>query len=93
MVTKSGTISDTGSGMDATSAAYSVGDEYGEVQPKGAITLDAGGRYSFTVLRPASRRGNDSDGRRYIVTVSVKDLAGNNASSASVVTVPHDKGH
>ena len=92
-VTISGTIGDTGSGVDPTSAAYSVGDEYGDVQPKGAITLEAGGRYSVTVLLPASRRGNDSDGRHYIVTVSAKDHAGNNASSASVVTVPHDKRH
>ena len=92
-VTISGTIGDSGSGVDPTSAAYSVGDEYGDVEPKGAITLDAGGRYSVTVLLPASRRGNDSDGRHYLVTVSAKDHAGNNASSASVVTVPHDKRH
>jgi hypothetical protein len=90
-VTISGTISDTGSGVDPTSAAYSVRDEYGDVQPKGAITLDADGRYAVTVLLPASRLGTDRDGRHYIVTVSVKDHAGNNASSASVVTVPHDK--
>jgi hypothetical protein len=90
-VTISGTISDTGSGVDPTSAAYSVRDEYGEVQPKAAVTLDADGRYSVTLLLPASRRGDDKDGRHYIVTVSAKDHAGNNASSARVVTVPHDK--
>jgi hypothetical protein len=40
-VTISGTISDTGSGVDPTSAAYSVRDEYGDVQPKGAIIRKA----------------------------------------------------
>jgi len=92
-VTISGTISDTGSGVDTTSAAYAVWDEYGAVQPQGVITLDAGGSYSFTVLLAASVRGHEKDGRRYIVTVSVRDRAGNIASSVSVVTVPHVRRH
>jgi len=92
-VTIFGTITDTGSGVNANSAAYSVNDEYGEVQPKGAITFDLEGNYSFTVLLQASRRGADLDGRRYAVTVRAKDNAGNGASKTSVVTVPHDQGH
>ncbi len=92
-VTISGTITDTGSGVNANSAAYSVKDEYGEVQPRGAIALGPGGNYSFTVLLQASRRGPDVDGRRYTITVRAKDNAGNGASKTSVVTVPHDQGH
>jgi hypothetical protein len=92
-VTISGTITDTGFGVNANSAAYSVKDEYGEVQPNGAITLGPEGNYSFTVLLQASRRGSDLDGRRYMITVRAKDNAGNGASKTSVVTVPHDQGH
>jgi hypothetical protein len=79
--------------VNVKSAAYVVQDEYGLVQPTGAITLDTGGTYSFTVILQASRRGSDVDGRQYTITVSAKDNAGNGASSARVVTVPHDQGH
>lgn len=91
-VTVSGTITDTGSGVNANSAAYSVKDEYGEVQPMGAITLGPGGNYSFTVLLQASRRGSDLDGRRYTITVRAKDNAGNGGSKTRAVIVPHDRG-
>jgi hypothetical protein len=92
-VTISGTITDIGSGVNANSAAYSVKDEYGEIQPTGAITLGPQGNYSFTVLLQASRLGSDLDGRLYTITVQAKDNAGNGASKTSVVTVPHDQGH
>jgi len=90
-VTVSGTITDTGSGVNVTSAAYSVTDEYGEVEPAGAITLGAGGSYSFTVLLQASRLGTDLDGRHYTITVRASDNSGNSGSQASGVTVPHDQ--
>ena len=86
-------MSDVGSGVDPNSASYRVQDEYGRVQPSGAITLGASGGYSFTVMLEASRRGDDRDGRHYSVSVSVKDNAGNNSSNASIVSVPHDGGH
>ena len=88
----SGTITDTGSGVNVNSAAYAVKDEYGEVQPRGAITFGPGGAYSFIVLLQASRLGTDLDGRRYTVTVRAKDNAGNGGSRTSVVTVPHESG-
>ena len=88
----SGTITDTGSGVYVNSAAYAVKDEYGEVQPRGAITFVPGGAYSFIVLLQASRLGTDLDGRRYTVTVRAKDNAGNGGSRTSVVTVPHESG-
>jgi len=92
-VTFSGTIIDTGSGVDPNSAAYAVIDEYGKIQPEGAIALGLGGSYSFAVLLQASRLGRDFDGRRYMVTVRANDDAGNVGSKTAVVTVPHDQGH
>jgi hypothetical protein len=91
-VTVSGTITDTGSGVNAGTAAYAVSDEYGKVQPQGAIGLGPGGAYSFTVLLQASRLGMDTDGRRYEVTVRATDNAGNGGSKTGVVNVPHDQG-
>jgi hypothetical protein len=82
-VTVSGTITDTGSGVNANSAAYSVKDEYGEVQPMGAITLGPGGNYSFSILLQASRQGTDLDGRHYTLTVRAEDDAGNGGSEPS----------
>jgi hypothetical protein len=92
LVTVSGTITDTGSGVNLNSAAYAVKDEYGEVQPAGAIALGPGGNYSFTVLLQASRLGSDLDGRRYTVTIRAQDNAGNRGSKTSAMTVPHDQG-
>jgi len=92
-VTISGTIIDTGSGVNLGSAAYSVADEYGQVQPAGSITLGAGGSYSYTILLQASRRGSDLNGRQYSITVSASDNAGNEGSKSTVVTVPHDRGN
>lgn len=92
-VTLSGTITDTGSGVNTKTAAYAVTDEYGKVQPGGAITLDPTGSYSFAILLQASRLGTDRDGRRYTITVRASDNAGNTASNTTAVTVPHDQGH
>jgi hypothetical protein len=91
-VTISGTITDTGSGVNAGTAAYAVTDEYGHVQPSGKITLGSGGSYSVTVTLQASHAGSDNDGRQYTITVSAKDNAGNLGSASTVVTVPHDQG-
>ncbi len=92
-VTISGTITDNLSGVNPSSAAFAVVDEYGLIQPSGPVTLGAGGSYSFTVSLQASRDGSDRDGRHYTITVSANDLAGNRGSASTVVTVPHDQGH
>ncbi|HXZ81562.1 MAG TPA: alpha-amylase family glycosyl hydrolase [Terriglobales bacterium] len=92
-VTVSGAITDNLSGVDASTAAFKVVDEYGTVQPNGPVSLGPGGSYSFTVSLQASRNGSDRDGRHYTITVSANDLAGNPGSAATVVTVPHDQGH
>ena len=87
----SGTITDTGSGVNVGTAAYSVTDEYGKVQPAGAIALGPGGNYSFTVLLQASRQGSDLNGRHYKISVRAKDNVGNQGSKTKVVTVPHNR--
>lgn len=89
-VTVSGTITDSGSGVNASTAAFNVVDEYGSVQPHGAVTLGAGGSYSFVVMLQASRLGSDADGRQYTITVSARDNAGNPGAVSTVVTVLHD---
>jgi hypothetical protein len=85
----SGTITDTGSGVNAASAEFAVHDEYHLVQPHGTITLDAAGNYSFTILLRASRKGNDLNGRHYTIRVSARDNAGNRGAKWTTVTVPH----
>jgi hypothetical protein len=86
-------ITDSLSGVDPTTAAFAVVDEYGSVQPQGPVTLGSGGSFSFQVLLQASRNENDQDGRQYTVTISARDYAGNLGSSAKTVTVPHDRAH
>ena len=90
-VTISGRISDSLSGVDLSTAAFAVVDEYGRVQPSGAVTLGSGGSYSFTISLQASRNETDTDGRHYTITVSARDLAGNLGSTSTIVTVPHDQ--
>lgn len=92
-VSISGTITDTGSGVNVNGAAYVILDEYGAVHPRGAIALSLKGSYSLTVWLRASRRGTDMDGRRYTVIVRARDNAGNVGSKKSTVIVPHDQGH
>jgi probable HAF family extracellular repeat protein len=87
----SGTITDTeagDSGVKAGSATYVVMDEYGQIQPQGSVAL-VDGQYTFTVVLEASRRGNDQDGRQYMIAVSATDNLGNPGAASTVVTVPH----
>ena len=91
-VTVSGEMNDIVSGIDSTQAAYTVQDEYGLIQPHGAITLQPDGSYSFTILLEARRDGQDKDGRQYTVSVTGRDLARNGGTATVVVTVPHDQG-
>jgi hypothetical protein len=90
----SGTIRDApgGSGMNASSAAFAVLDEYGQLQPHGSLTLGTDGRYAFTVALQASRKGKDQDGRHYTIAVSARDNAGNLGVASTIITVPHDQG-
>jgi Bacterial Ig domain len=83
----------TGRAADDTSAigvvSFHVQDEYGRIQPYGTVDV-TNGRFSFTVYLEASRRGQDRDGRQYLVTVTAHDLAGNQAKATTEAVVPHD---
>ena len=71
------------------SVSFRIQDEYGRVQPSGSASV-TGGRFSITVLLEATRRGQDVDGRRYMLNVTARDLAANEASAIARVTVKHD---
>lgn len=90
-VTISGRITDIETGVNAGKLAYAVTDEYGRVQPNGAVTLDSDGSYTFTISLQASRDGDDRDGRHYSISVRGQDNAGNAGSASAAVTVPHDR--
>jgi hypothetical protein len=91
-VTISGTITDAGSGVDRGSAMFRVTDEYGVVQPFGAVTANDDGTYVVEIMLKASRDGSDLDGRTYRVTVTAADKSGNLGSGETEVQVPHDRG-
>jgi hypothetical protein len=95
-VTISGMITDNesgGTGVNPSTAAYTVTDEYGQVEPHGSVSLQPNGSYSFSIQLQASRAGNDQDGRHYIITVDAQDNGGNTGLATIGVTVPHDQGH
>ena len=91
-VTIAGIITDAGSGVHTSTAAYVVIDEYGLIQPSGSVTVNADGSYAFTTQLQASRKGSDKDGRQYTITVSAQDEAGNMGSATTQVIVPHNQG-
>lgn len=87
----SGTMTDALSGIKPGSATFTVIDEYGVVQPSGSIATGPDGTYAATVMLQASRLGNDRDGRRYQIIIAGSDRGGNQASTSTVITVPHDQ--
>ena len=88
----SGTIIDEPDGSGVKTAAYTVKDEYGQVQPSGSFTPEVDGSYAFTIKLQASRNGNDRDGRHYTIEVSATDNAGNSGTESAIVTVPRNWG-
>jgi hypothetical protein len=87
-VTVTSSITDSGSGVNVSTAAFAVMDEYRAIQPTSPVSLQPNGSYTFTVQLQASRRGQDQDGRHYTIAVSAKDLAGNPGVGTAVVVVP-----
>ena len=95
-ITVSGIIKDDepgGTGINPSTAAYAVTDEYGLVQDGGSVSIQAAGSYSFVVYLQAWRHGNDGDGRQYMITVTAQDQARNTGSATAAVIVPHDQGN
>ena len=91
-VAVSGQISDDLSGVDRSTAVFTIRDGDGIVQPSTPILVGASGRYSFTVALAASGSGSAPGARHYRITVSARDVAGNTGSAAATVVVPHDQG-
>jgi len=71
----------------ANTLEYTVIDEYGLIQPKGHVTWDSAGNYSFTTLLRGSCEENDSDGRLYTM-LNLRDNAGNRGAKSISVRVP-----
>jgi hypothetical protein len=87
-VTLSGSIKDTGVGLDPGASTFAVSDEYGQIHPHGHITLQADGNFTVQVLLRASVRSSDKNGREYVITVKAKDKSGNIGSAKTFVRVP-----
>jgi hypothetical protein len=65
--------------------SFKVTDEYKIIEPE---IFD----FNTNIQLESSRRGNDSDGRLYTISVTVKDKADNQASGSTTVICPHDQG-
>jgi aqualysin 1 len=87
-------VSFSGTAVDDISTirnvSFTVRDEYGRVQPSGNVVV-TNGRFSITAYLEASRRGQDANGRQYVLTVTATDLGGNYASATAGVVVAHDR--
>lgn len=66
------------------SITFTVADEYGIVQPSISD-------FNTTIPLEAWREGTDKDGRRYTITATATDVAGNNTTMSTQVFVPHDQ--
>jgi hypothetical protein len=90
-VTVSGNITDNLSGMNASTATFSVYDRAGAIQPSGPVSVAPDGSFSFTVQLQATLNALDFNGRQYSITVRASDNAGNPGFGAATVMVPHDQ--
>jgi uncharacterized lipoprotein YddW (UPF0748 family) len=74
--------------------SYVVTDEYGMALtiPLRALT-GSSSAWSDVLGVEAQRQGNDHDGRIYTVAATITDVAGNTATAATRIVVPHDQGH
>jgi len=84
-VTVTGSVTDAVSGV--SNASYNVIDEYGTMQPSGAVTVQPNGSYSFTLSLPSNRQGNDKDGHLYTIVVTGIDQAGNSTTATTTFRV------
>ena len=87
VATVSGRIADALSGLDPSSAAYIVSDQYGTITPSGPLSLNGDGTYSLAIRLGRPTRGGKE--RRFGITISASDLAGNAASVTAVLVITH----
>jgi hypothetical protein len=71
-------------GSDIKSVSISVTDEYGKYEYNNLT-------FGSSVMLEAWRNGNDTDGRKYTITVVVTDKGGITTTKRATVTVPHDE--
>jgi len=81
-VTIAGGVEANGSAIKSVS--ISLSDEYGKFKYNNLT-------FGSTVMLEAWRSGNDTDGRKYTITVVVTDMGGISTAKTATVTVPHDK--
>ena len=74
------------SGVNLTSGTFAVTDEYGQVEPQGTFSIKQDGRYSFVVWLE-TRRPDDRDGRRFLITVTAEDEDGHVGIASTTVTI------
>lgn len=79
------TIVGSSSDLNLAATDISVIDEYGEFN---LTDLE----FSQTIQLPARRNGHDKDGRVFEIRVVATDMAGNETTAKTYVTVPHDVG-
>jgi hypothetical protein len=77
-------------GCAVTRAAYTLDDEYNELDGGGTLSVGSDGRFDVTVAVKASRRGNDRDGRTYTIALAAENEAGRAVGQALTITVSHD---
>lgn len=72
-------------------AGYAIEDEYSLLS--GVFKMDVAASGSFSVVVPveAMRRGQDKDGRHYLVTFFARNEVGSGSSPSQVIVVPHDQ--
>jgi len=70
-------------GSDIKSVSITVSDEYGKFKYNNLA-------FGSTVMLEAWRNGNDTDGRKYTITVVVTNKGGITTAKTATVTVPHD---
>jgi len=71
-------------GSNIKSVSISVSDEYGKFEYNNLT-------FGSTIMLEAWRNGNDTDGRKYTITVVVIDGGGIKTAKSVTVTVPHDR--
>lgn len=85
-VTVAGKITDALSGVDPSTARFAVSDEYHQIEPTGAVTVNGDGTYSFVVRLSPTRQAKDTNGRLYTITLQAKDKLGFTATKTVTVT-------
>ena len=85
-----GNGSDLVSGL--ASVSYAVTDEYGTPLNLPLRTLSGNSNtWNETLAVEASRAGTDLNGRLYVVTATLTDVAGNTTTTSTNILVPHDQ--